>query len=100
MALISGVHVIAKGDRRMAREIARDIAEYQRLLIGSNTMYGAGVYAWQEEFLPAYLVDQPQVIFEIDDSRILPVGTRQGCFRIPGRVNDYVNVRVLRFANL
>lgn len=71
MALILGVHIIAKGNREMARDIARDIVEHQRLLIGSNTMYGAGVYAWQEEFLPVHLADQPQVIFEIDDRHIL-----------------------------
>ncbi len=99
MALVRGIHIIAKGDRARAREIARDIAKNQRLLIGSNTMYGAGVYAWQEEFLPVHLVDQPQVIFEIDDSQILPSGARQGCFRIPGRINDYIDVRVLRFSN-
>ena len=104
MASVRGVHIIAKGERGEARRIAVDIRQHNRFLIGTNSFFGAGVYAWYEEHLPENLRDAPQVLFEIDDSRIDSVvsraGVPSGFFRIPGRIGDYVPIRVIRFANL
>jgi hypothetical protein len=63
-----------------------------------------GAYAWYEEHFPEHLHDWPQVLFEVEGSRIVPVVTRSGVslgfFRIPGHVGDYVSIRVIRFINL
>lgn len=68
-------------------------------------MYGAGVYAWYVDKLPERLRKAPQVHFEIDDARIIPItkrdGTKLGFFRIPGSIGDYVeNIDIIRFENL
>jgi hypothetical protein len=48
--------------------------------------------------------DDPQVLFEIDDTRIIECckrsGESLGYFRIPGVIGDYVSIRVLVFANV
>lgn len=104
MASVRGVHIIAKGERGVARRIAVDIHQHNRLFIGTGSLFGAGVYAWYEEHLPENLRDAPQVLFEIDDSRINPVVSRSGVpsgfFRIPGGMGEYVSIRVIDFANL
>jgi len=104
MALIHGIHVLAHGDKPAARRIALDIQQFQRLLVGTNTVYGAGAYAWHAQYLPPHLLTWPQVLFEIDDTGIVPIckrdGTPLGFFRIPGPIGSYVPIRVVRFANL
>jgi hypothetical protein len=45
MALIQGIHILGKTDKTEARRIAIDIQQNQRLLVGTNTMDGAGAYA-------------------------------------------------------
>lgn len=101
MAIIRGIHILAKGNREEARRIAEDIQRHQRLLVGSNTWYRAGVYAWFEEDLPDRLHSEPQVIFEIDESLIVRIPTSgKSFFRIPGPIHTYVSIRVVGFANL
>ncbi|WP_089943442.1 hypothetical protein [Candidatus Entotheonella palauensis] len=98
MALIQGIHILAHGSVTRAREIAEDIQQYQRLLVGTNTAYGAGVYAWHLDRLLDYWKDAPLVLFEVDDGTIYNYS--QGFFRIPGRIGDYVSIRVLSFRNV
>lgn len=104
MALIHGIHCLAHGDKAEARRIAIDIQQHQRLLVGTNSVYGAGAYAWYPAALPPYLCTWPQVIFEIDDHTIVPVckrdGTPLGFFRIPGFIGSYVSIAVQAFVNL
>jgi hypothetical protein len=104
MALIQGIHLLAHGDKVEARRIAEDIQRYQRLLVGTNTVYGAGVYAWYANRLSETLQDWPAVLFEIEETEVVPVVTRagvpRGFFRIPGRIGDYVRIQVLTFTNL
>ena len=104
MALIRGIHCLAHGDKAEARRIAVDIQQNQRLLVGTASVYGAGVYAWYPQTMPPYLSMWPQVIFEIDDHTIAPVckrdGTPLGFFRIPGAIGSYVSVIVRGFVNL
>ena len=94
MARIQGIHLLAHGDRSKAQRIALDIQKHQRLLVGTNTMYGAGAYAWYADRLPQNLQDWPQVLFDIDDNEILEVRRRNGeslgFFRIPGPIGSYV----------
>ena len=42
MALAQGVHILAHRQKSEARRIAVDIQQHQRLLVGTNTMYGEG----------------------------------------------------------
>jgi hypothetical protein len=102
--VVQGVHLLAHGDKVEARQIAMDIQQYQRLLVGPNTIYGAGAYAWYPDRIPRNLQDWPQVLFEIDDKAIIDIrkrnGTSRGFFRIPGDIGSYVSVRVLAFANV
>jgi hypothetical protein len=106
MALIRGIHCLAHGDKGEARRIAEDIRQHQRLLVGENSWGSAGVYAWYTEELPPYLHEWPQVLFEIDDQRVVPIGVAlpggrlRRYFRIPGRIGEYVSITVLGFAHL
>jgi hypothetical protein len=104
MARIQGIHLLAHGDRGEAQRIALDIQQHQRLLVGTNTMYGAGAYAWYADQLPQNLQDWPQVLFEIDDDAICEIrrrdGTSLGFFRIPGTIGSYVCIHVLTFTNV
>ena len=64
------------------------------------------LYAWYAEELPPYLQEWPQVLFEIDDQRVVPIGVAlpggrlRRYFRIPGRIGEYVSITVLGFARL
>jgi hypothetical protein len=104
MALVQGIHILAHGSKREARGIAADIVQHQRLLIGPGAWSGAGAYAWYADRLPAYLRTEPQVVFEIDDTAIIPVTTPKGLalgyFRIPGAIGDYVSIRPIAFLNV
>lgn len=104
MALVQGIHLLAHGDQAEARRIALDIRRYQRLLVGTSSMYGAGAYAWYRDCLPRNLQDWPQVLFEIDENVIIEIRTRagisRGFFRIPGTIGSYVSIHVLGFANV
>jgi len=104
MALVQGIHLLAHGNKVEARRISLDIQQHQRLYIGIGSVYGSGAYAWYSSSLPVHLQAWPQVVFEIDDSRIVPVrkrdGTGLGFFRIPGPAGSYVRIHVLTFANL
>jgi hypothetical protein len=81
MALIEGIHFLAKGDKVEARKIAQDIQQNQRLLVGHNTAYGAGVYAWYRHSFPSNLQSGPHVLFEVDDKRITEIFYRNGISR-------------------
>ena len=104
MALVQGIHIMAHGDKTEARRIAEAIQQYQCLLIGHNTWSGAGAYAWYASCLPDYLRAEPQVLFEIEDTAIVPTmtpnGMSVGYFRIPGAIGDYVSIHVLMFMNV
>ena len=104
MSIVQGIHGLAHGDKTEARRIAEDIQRYQRLLVGTGSARGTGAYAWYTEHLPRNLQDWPQVIFEIDDTVVIPIckrdGTSLGYFRIPGVIGNYVSIHVLAFANL
>jgi hypothetical protein len=104
MALVQGTHILAHGDKADARRIVADIQMHQRLLVGTGTVDGAGAYAWYSHLLPPALQKDPQVIFTVDDSRIVEVcrrdGTSRGYFRIPGSIGDYVSITVITFRNL
>ena len=104
MALVLGIHVLAHGSKVEARLIADDIQQHQRLLIGPGTWSGAGAYAWYADRLPDYLHTEPQVLFEIDDTDIIPITTPKGIalgyFRIPGAIGDYVSIRLIAFINV
>ena len=104
MARIQGIHLLAHGDRVEAQRIALDIQQYQRLLVGTNTTYGGGAYAWYADQLPQNLQAWPQVLFEIDDDAICKIrrrdGTSLGFFRIPGTIGSYVCIHVLMFINV
>ena len=104
MALVQGIHILAHGDKTEARRIATDIQKHQRLLVGVNSVYGAGAYAWYRDHLPSHLQNWPQVLFEIDDNNMVPIqkrdGTSLGFLRIPGAIGSYVSIHVLAFTNL
>src|SRR5262245_55405745 len=106
MALVQGVHILAHGQKSEARRIAIDIQQHQRLLVGTNTMYGAGVYAWYQHTLPLNLYTLPRVLFEVDDNTnvIVPIckrdGTRMGFFLIRGNIHSYVSISVRNFVDL
>ena len=104
MALMYGIHILAKGGKAEALRIAHDIQQYQRLLVGSNTWYGAGAYAWHPSRLPDNLRNWPHVLFEIDDAVIVDIcrhdGTPRGFFRIPGKIGSYVPIVVVEFVNV
>jgi hypothetical protein len=69
MARIQGIHLLAHGDRVEAQRIALDIQQHQRLLAGTNTMYGAGACTWYAAQLPQNLQDWPQVLFKLTMTR-------------------------------
>jgi hypothetical protein len=104
MALIQGIHILGKRDKGEARRIAIDVQQNQRLLVGTNTLDGAGAYAWYVDRFPHNLRDDPQVLFEIDDTAVIECckrnGESLGYFRIPGAIGDYVSIRVLAFTNV
>src|SRR6266850_1071107 len=104
MALVQGIHILAHGAEIEARRIAEDIQQYQHLLVGHNAWSGAGAYAWYADRLPDYLRSEPYVLFEIDDTDIVPITTSKGMpvgyFRIPGIIGDYVSIRTIVFVNL
>lgn len=105
MALVQGVHILAHGDKAYAPVIAVDIQRHQRLLIGPWAVDGAGAYAWHPHLLPPGLQKEPQVLFAVDDSRIIEVrrrrdGISRGYFRIPGSIGDYVSITAIAFRNL
>lgn len=105
MALIEGIHILGHGDRGEAQRIALDVQQYQRLLIGTTTLFGAGAYAWYPAALPANLQYAPQVLFHIDEKQIIPIcnrktGIPRGFFRIPGAIGDYVSIQVLQFRHV
>lgn len=104
MALVRGIHLLANGNRTEARRVALDIQQHQRLYVGSATTYGAGAYAWHEDCLPKNLQNWPQVLFEIDDDKIVNVcrrnGTPLGFFRIPSDIGSYVSIDVVEFINV
>lgn len=105
MALIRGIHCLAHGNLIEARHIAEDIQRNQRLLVGSGTWGGSGVYAWYPEHFPYELRNWPQVLFEVDDKNVIAVtspktGIQTGYFRIPGAIGDYVSIRVIAFKNV
>ena len=104
MALVRGIHLLADGSKSRAREIAPDINQYQRLLVGVTTTFGAGVYAWYPSCLPDHLKSWPQVYFEIDDTIIEEVilrdGRSLGFFRMPGNIGNYVTISVIEFRNV
>jgi hypothetical protein len=67
-------------------------------------MDGVGAYAWYADRIPLNVRDEPQVLFEIDDTAIIECRKRNGeslgYFRIPGAIGDYVSIRVLAFNNV
>ena len=104
MALVRGIHVIEKGNELEARRVAPDIKQHQRLLVGINTLYGAGAYAWHQNCLPSYRRNAPQVLFEIDHSAINDLfrrdGTPRGFFLIPRDIGSYVTISVVEISNV
>jgi hypothetical protein len=104
MALVEGIHILAHGDKAEARRIAMDIEAYQRLLIGTWSFYGAGVYAYYVATLPPRLREEPQLLFRVDETRIVDVrtrnGTSMGFFRIPGPIGSYVPITVIAFRHM
>jgi hypothetical protein len=104
MTLVQGIHLLAHGNKTEARRIATDIQQNQRLLVGTNTMYGAGAYAWYAHRIPSKLQNWPQVLFEVADNAIIDICTRNGIsrgfFRIPEAIGNYVSIHVLAFTNL
>ena len=105
MAIIRGVHILAHGQKGLARQIALDVQQNQRLKVGTATVYGAGAYVWHPDRMPKNLRDWPQVVIEIDDGLIKDVcdsktGESHGFFIIPGPIGSYVNVRVIEFVNI
>ncbi len=63
-----------------------------------------GVNAWHHYRLPANLRDWPQVLFEVDDKRVVEIyrrdGVSRGFFIIPGMIGDYVSSHVVKFLNV
>ena len=103
MTLVRGIHLLAHGSKIEARRVARDIQQNQRLLVGPNTVYGAGTYAWHADHIPENLMDWPQVLFEVDDRAIIDIytgGEHRGFFVIPGAIGTYVSIHVVEFRNL
>lgn len=104
MAIVQGIHLLAHGNGTEARRIALDIEQYQRFLVGTSSMYGAGAYAWYTDHIPRDLQNWPQVLFEIDDKAIIDIrkrdGTPRGFFRIPGAIGSYVSIHVLAVINI
>lgn len=105
MALVRGIHIIGDGEpNSVVRRIVEDIRQNERLRIGHRLVFGAGAYAWYEEFLPDKLRDMPQVLFEIDDSDIeelfSPDGIKRRFFLIPGAIGFYVNIKVIELRNV
>ena len=104
MTTVQGIHLLAHGNTAEARRIAVDIQQYHRLLVGVNTVYGAGAYAWYPDHIPGNLQHWPQVLVEIDDTAIIDIcrrdGTSRGFFRIPGLIGSYVSIHVLAFTHV
>ena len=104
MALVQGIHILAKGSKTKALEIAPDIQKTQRLFVGSSTWFGAGAYAWHPDCFLESLRHKPQVLFEIDDGAIIDLfhrdGTPWGFFLIPGDIGSYVTIDVVEFINV
>lgn len=104
MALVEGIHILAHGDKAEARRIAMDIEAYRRLLIGTWSFYGAGAYAYYIDTLPPRLREEPQVLFRVDETRIVDVRTRNGTlmgfFRIPGPIGSYVPITVIALRHM
>src|SRR5262245_45651072 len=104
MALVQGIPVLAHGDKSEARRIADDIQQHQRLLIGPGAWSGAGAYAWYADRFPDSLRSEPQVLFEVEDTNIIPIMTPKGIalgyFRIPGVIGDYVSIRPIAVINV
>ncbi len=104
MTLVRGIHILAHGNKTEARNIAVDIQQYQRLLVGQNAWHGAGAYAYYVDQLPDNLRDWPQVLFEVDGTKIIrcttPRGTALDFFRIPGPIGEYVSIHVIAFLHV
>lgn len=104
MALVQGIHVLAHGSKVEARLIAVDIQKHRRLLIGPGAWSGAGAYAWYADHLPDSLRSEPQLLFEIEDTHIIPITTPKGLalgyFRIPGVIGEYVSIHPIAFINV
>jgi hypothetical protein len=105
MAMVQGAHLLAHGNRMEARRIAADIRQHHRLLVGTTTLYGAGVYAWHPHRMPPYVAVGPHVIFEIDEKAVVEIryrttGVSRGFFLIPGAIGEYISVHVLAFVNV
>ena len=92
------------------RVVARDANDYAELSHGETSIQLAPDNApyWASErphLLPPGLQKEPQVLFTVDDSRIIEVrrrrdGVSRGYFRIPGPIGDYVSITVIAFRNL
>jgi hypothetical protein len=112
MALI-GAHLINKG--AFDADICRRIHEAGELIPGSNTMYGAGVYAYYADRVPTACRGKPLVIFEplTRQARVARIdiyipgmyvpgqfSTPDHCFFVlPGPTSVPIKVALLGFVN-
>jgi len=105
-SIIKGFHVLAKGNLIEAQKIAKDIYKNQRLLVGSGTFFGSGVYAYFLDNVPKLVKHLPGVVFEISQESIekihVPIPDKPDFqfFKIPGNIGDFISIKVLGFRNL
>lgn len=106
--ILIGVHRINKGT--YDQFTCNQIYQQQQLLVGSNTMFGAGVYAYYHNAVPSEWRDDPHVVFqplpnraELHISHIILPGTNYSpdsrFFVLPAPCNSYVKIAVLGFVN-
>jgi hypothetical protein len=107
--LIIGAHVINKGI--YSAEVVTRIEQSSGLIVGTGTVYGAGVYAYYADAVPARFADSPMVVFQLPASgrrrwdvrevyiRGLPGVHGSRFFLVPAPIGSTVPVAVLGFLN-
>lgn len=108
--LLLGAHRIDKGT--FSSQTCAQIVNNGGLLVGTNTAYGAGVYAYYPDKIPRRFRGDPFVVFEvppqirtgrvIKDIYVVGVSTVAGetrFFMLPGAMGNIVQVAILGFIN-
>jgi len=110
--LLMGAHRINHGG--FDAQVCQQIVANRALLVGPNTFYGAGVYAYYVDHVPSAFRGDPFVIFQVaptqrsmDVRHVVIQGQRSGSLSspgsrflvLPGAVGSLVSVVILGFIN-
>jgi hypothetical protein len=103
-AVITGCHVIAKGNHAEAMKIAPEILD--KGLLVNHSFYGTAAWAYYVDMVPKSQASKCMVVFDVDERFVfkfvcpLPHISDFAIMKMPGQLFSYIPINVKGFVNL